>query len=101
MTEKTIEGATIKQRNNEILLKAWETSWSIKAVLPVLCPELSYAELDGVQDGEMAVEAFKEAIATETSAERKQEVQQQLLKYCELDTFGMVRMWQIFSGPSL
>jgi hypothetical protein len=76
-------------------------SWSIKAVLPALCPELSYAELDGVQDGEMAVEAFKEAIATETSAERKQEVQQQLLKYCELDTFGMVRMWQIFSGPSL
>ena len=49
----------------------------------------------------MAVEAFKEAIATETSPDRKQEVEQQLLKYCELDTFGMVRMWQIFSGASL
>ena len=76
-------------------------SWSIKAVLPALCPELSYAKLDGVQDGEMVIEAFKEAIALETSPERKQEVQQQLLKYCELDTFGMVRMWQVFSGASL
>jgi predicted RecB family nuclease len=76
-------------------------SWSIKAVLPALCPELSYAKLDGVQDGEMAIEAFKEAIALETTPERKREVEQQLLEYCKLDTLAMVRMWQIFSGATV
>ena len=75
-------------------------SWSIKAVLPALCPELSYAQLDGVQDGDMAIDAFKESIAPETTPERKQEIEQQLLEYCKLDTFAMVRLWQIFSaGP--
>ena len=76
-------------------------SWSIKAVLPALCPELSYAKLDGVQDGEMAIEAFKEAIALETTPERKREVEQQLLEYSKLDTLAMVRMWQIFSGATV
>lgn len=71
-------------------------SWSIKAVLPALCPELSHTRLDGVKDGNMAVEAFKEAINPETTLERKQEIEQQLLEYCKLDTFAMVRMWQAF-----
>lgn len=75
-------------------------SWSIKAVLPAMCPELSYAKLRGVQDGDMAVEAFKEAIARETAAERKQDLEQQLLEYCKLDTFAMVRLWQVFSGAT-
>lgn len=73
-------------------------SWSIKAVLPALCPELSYDRLAGVQDGEMAIEAYKEAVAHETTAERKLELEQQLLEYCKLDTFSMVRIWQVFRG---
>lgn len=75
-------------------------SWSIKAVLPALCPELSYAHLAGVQDGEMAIEAYKEAVAQETIPERKLDLEQQLLDYCKLDTFSMVRLWQIFRGPT-
>lgn len=75
-------------------------SWSIKAVLPALCPDLSYAQLDGVQDGSMAVEAFQEAIAIGTEPERKQEIERQLLEYCKLDTLAMVRLWQVFSGST-
>lgn len=75
-------------------------SWSIKAVLPALCPELSYNQLDGVQDGGMAVEAFKEAINPTTTTERRQEIEQQLFEYCKLDTFAMVRICQIFRGTS-
>lgn len=70
-------------------------SWSIKAVLPALCPELSYSQLDGIHCGNMAVEAFKEAINPETTFERHQALERQLLAYCQLDTFAMVRMWQI------
>ena len=73
-------------------------SWSIKAVLPAAIPELSYADLDGVQDGYAAMEAFIEAIQPATSAERKADLERQLLAYCRLDTLAMVRLWEFFRG---
>ena len=73
-------------------------SWSIKAVLPAVVPELSYEALEGVQDGGSAMEAFCEALHPDTTAERKSEIERQLLAYCRLDTFGMVRLWYFFNG---
>ena len=73
-------------------------SWSIKAVLPAAICDLSYDALDGVHDGGGAMSAFVEAIHTGTSPERKAEIENQLLAYCRLDTFAMVRLWQFFSG---
>jgi len=73
-------------------------SWSIKKVLPAVVPELSYGDLDGVQDGGKAMEAFLEAIATDTSQSRKAQIKKQLLEYCSLDTYAMVKLWQFFSG---
>ena len=73
-------------------------SWSIKSVLPAIAPELNYADLDGVQDGGGAVVAFQEAVDAKTTMERKQEIEQQLLKYCMLDTFAMVVMWKRFAA---
>ena len=75
-------------------------SWSIKKVLPAIAPELNYGDLEGVQDGGMAMNAFLEAIAATTTATRKSEIEEQLLKYCGLDTYAMVRLWQFFSGRS-
>lgn len=72
-------------------------SWSIKAVLPAAIPELSYDQLDGVQDGGMAVSAFLEAIAPQTTHEQKIKLQDQLHAYCKLDTLAMVRLWQFFT----
>lgn len=76
-------------------------SWSIKSVLPALCPELRYGDLDGVQDGGMAMDAYLEALAPQTSVERKAEIERQLLAYCALDTFAMIRMWSAFTGNAL
>lgn len=73
-------------------------SWSIKKVLPAVVPELRYDALDGVQDGGMAMEAFLEAIHPNTNTERKVQIKQQLLAYCKLDTYAMVRLWQVFAG---
>ncbi len=73
-------------------------SWSIKAVLPAAVPELSYSDLDGVQDGGMAMEAFLEALHPQTPEERKELIREQLLSYCKLDTYAMVRLWQVFAG---
>ena len=73
-------------------------SWSLKAVLPGACPDLSYEFLDGVADGNLAVEAFREAITPETTEERRREIEAQLLAYCCLDTLAMVRLWEFFGG---
>ena len=73
-------------------------SWSIKKVLPAVAPDLSYDQLDGVHDGGMAMEAFREALSPETTPARKAQIKQQLTDYCRLDTYAMVRLWQFFSN---
>lgn len=73
-------------------------SWSIKAVLPTIVPNLAYDNLEGVQDGGMAQAAFLEAIQPETSRSRRDEIRSELLDYCGLDTYSMVRIWQHFAG---
>ena len=73
-------------------------SWSIKAVLPAIASDLRYDQLDGVQDGGMAMNAYLEAIHPATSAARRHEIRSQLLDYCCLDTVALVRLWQSFSG---
>jgi hypothetical protein len=73
-------------------------SWSIKAVLPAVVPELTYDDLEGVQNGGMAQEAFLEAIHASTTQARKAQLHQHLLDYCKLDTYAMVRLWQVFAG---
>jgi hypothetical protein len=75
-------------------------SWSIKKVLPAVVPALRYDALDGVQDGGMAMDGFMEAIHPETPIDRKNQIEQQLLAYCKLDTYAMVRLWQVFAGRS-
>lgn len=76
-------------------------SWSIKAVLPAMCPELKYSDLDGVQDGGMAMQAYLEAIDPRATQLRKDEIRKQLLQYCGLDTYAMVRLWSVLAGSAL
>ncbi|WP_267875286.1 hypothetical protein [Massilia sp. Dwa41.01b] len=73
-------------------------SWSIKHLLPAIAPDLRYDELEGVQDGGGAMAAYLEAIAPTTTAERKGEIEGQLLAYCHLDTLAMVRLWEFFTA---
>ena len=67
-------------------------SYSIKKVLPSVVPELNYDDLDNVQDGMMAQQAFLEIIHPDTSNERKQTLTDSLLQYCELDSYAMVKL---------
>ncbi len=73
-------------------------SWSIKAVLPTVAPEMDYAKLEGIQEGTQASAAYLEAIDPETSAEQKEELRNNLLKYCKHDTEAMVRLVHFFAG---
>jgi hypothetical protein len=70
-------------------------SWSIKAVLPTIAPELSYGNLT-VADGGMAQQAFAEIIHPDTPEERCNLLRKDLLAYCERDTLAMVKVAQFF-----
>ncbi len=72
-------------------------SWSIKAVLPTIAPDLDYAALGEVQDGQAAQTAYLEAIAGETTADRREEIRAALSEYCRYDTLAMVRLVEYFA----
>ena len=65
-------------------------SYSIKAVLSALVPELSYDELK-INEGGLASITF-ESLQTETDMMIIAETREQLLEYCKLDTLAMVRI---------
>lgn len=72
-------------------------SWSIKAVLPTIAPDLAYDNLE-VANGGMAQEAFSEIMHADTTPERRQQLHDALLLYCERDTLAMVRIAHYFEG---
>jgi len=66
---------------------------SIKVVLPVLAPDLSYTDLD-IGDGGSAVAAFAKLASGSATDEETQAVRGALLEYCKMDTLAMVRVLQ-------
>ncbi len=81
----------MKVFKKDYLHPEFKGSASIKKVLPVLVPELSYNDLD-VQNGTMAIEAWGKTIFDNVSEDEKKETRMNLLKYCELDTLAMVEI---------
>jgi len=69
-------------------------STSIKKVLPVLLPELSYKSLE-IQDGTMAMSEWERSIKDVTTKEEREKIRENLLKYCKLDTLAMVEIWKV------
>lgn len=63
---------------------------SLKSVLPVIAPHLSYAMLD-VSNGTQA-QVVWEAMIGEGDTAVKQQMIQQLRDYCHLDTLAMVEI---------
>lgn len=71
-------------------------SFSIKTVLPLLVPDLSYKTLD-VADGDTAITRFARMARGEISAHDVNATRQQLLDYCKTDTLAMVRLHDALS----
>lgn len=72
-------------------LPAFKDSYSIKAILPVMVPSLSYSKLD-IQEGGMASMIYSELKNQILPIQKNQ--RQQLLDYCKLDTFAMIKIFQ-------
>jgi hypothetical protein len=68
-------------------------SYSIKKVLPSIAPDIQYKDLVGIQEGTGAQVAYLQAaFDSTTSAETKQEIEQNLRNYCRQDTWAMVEV---------
>lgn len=68
-------------------------SWSIKKVLPVICPELTYHGMN-VSNGTEAMVTWEDIVYGNKTDSEKETMKTNLLKYCELDTYAMVRIWE-------
>lgn len=75
-------------------------SWSLKAVLPTVAPDLRYGDLEEIQYGTDASEGYLEAIDSETSATRRSQLDVQLRRYCRLDTEAMVRLTHFLAAAA-
>ena len=67
-------------------------STSIKSVLPVLCPNLSYEGM-AVGNGGAAMAAWL-SMTQETNPDKKLRKRNELLEYCKLDTLAMVEIYR-------
>lgn len=77
--------------------KDFRGSASIKNVLPVMVPELSYKTL-GIQEGGAAQRLWMEAVLDGKRDGEKDQILRDLLKYCELDTLAMVEIYRKLCG---
>ncbi|MBP3841842.1 MAG: DUF2779 domain-containing protein [Bacilli bacterium] len=81
--------------NRSYYSKDMHGSYSIKYVLPALFkddPSLDYHNLDDVHNGSEAMNAFSNM--GKLNIEERRKLRYNLLKYCELDTFAMVKIWE-------
>lgn len=67
-------------------------SASIKDVLPILIPQLSYKELD-IAKGDVAMTKWYEMVYGQLEESEKEKIKFDLLTYCKLDTLAMVEIW--------
>jgi len=69
---------------------------SIKKVLPVICPELSYGDLE-VQNGTMALDTWGRMVLDADFPDDTEETRKSLLEYCKLDTLAMVEIYKFLA----
>ncbi len=80
-------------KNYDIYHRDFKGSYSIKYVLPALFPNdqsLDYKNLDLIHNGSEAMTLFQNL--EKYPFEKREEIRKSLLKYCELDTFAMVKI---------
>ena len=70
---------------------------SIKKVLPVLAADLSY-DILGIQNGSMAFTQWHRLIFEDLGEAEKAKIKRDLLEYCKMDTWAMVRIFNILKA---
>jgi hypothetical protein len=90
-----IKDLMIPFKDRNYYTKDMHGSYSIKYVLPALFPndpELDYHNLDMIHNGSEAMSSYAEL--ENMNEEDAQRVRNNLLKYCCLDTYAMVKIYE-------
>ena len=90
-----IKDLMIPFKNRDYYTKNMFGSYSIKYVLPSLFPDdpsLNYHNLDMIHNGSEASSTFSNLGSY--SKEELKDVRKNMLKYCELDTYAMVKIYK-------
>ena len=93
--EENVKDLLVPFRAGHYYNRAMGGSFSIKSVLPALFPRdpaLDYHNLDGVHNGGEAMELFPRI--KDLPPDEQQSARESLLRYCELDTYAMVKVWE-------
>lgn len=69
-------------------------STSIKAVLPVLVPEMSYDDL-AIKEGATASERWWKMTAADTPEDERVAIAEALRVYCKQDSYAMYAIWKV------
>ena len=89
-----IKDLMVPFRNRSYYAKDMHGSYSIKYVLPALFPSdpsLNYHNLDLIHNGAEAMSSYSDMIGA--SEEEIAYIRERLLRYCELDTYAMVKIY--------
>lgn len=89
-----IKDLMIPFKEMDYYTKEMNGSYSIKYVLPALFPNdesLNYKSLDSIHNGSEAMDSFKNL--KNMSKKEQEKTRKNLLKYCELDTYAMVKIY--------
>jgi len=80
--------------------KGFQGSASIKKVLPVLAPELSYQDME-IQEGGSAQRLWMSSVYEDIYSQQEvDKIMANLLQYCELDTYAMVKIFEVLLAIS-
>ena len=94
---KRISDLTVPFRNQDVLYPEFLGSYSIKAVLPVLVPDMSYDNLE-IGEGGAASMAYVKLMKPDVSDADKKKIRKDLLDYCGQDTLAMVKLVEILKS---
>ena len=83
-------------KNGYVADKGFKASASLKKVLPVMVPRLSYKELN-IQEGGTASVSWFTLTDEKVDREEREHLYQDMLEYCELDTLAMVEIFKRLS----
>ena len=72
---------------------------SLKAVMPVLVPELSYKTL-AIQEGGTASASWAIVTDQKLPQEKRDKLYQDMIDYCRLDVYAMVRILEVLDRAS-
>lgn len=80
-------------RNGYVADRGFKASASLKKVLPVMVPHLSYKDLN-IQEGGTASVSWFTLTNEKVSKKEREKLRENMLRYCELDTLAMVEIWR-------